>query len=390
MMNLLSRRCLSSISTKSTFTRQYIRLLSTSNKNSDTKRRLDVAICGAPNAGKSQLLNVLTQSNVAAVSRKRHTTRDGILGARTVNNTQIVFVDTPGFLRYKSAKQEGLVRDLVVTAMSEMQDVDYTLLVIDAARKLTDDLKEALTSLILMALRPGGRMEGNGQRVGAPVGETFAIVLNKVDLVKPKSKLLEISDEIGDLAEECIKYSESNEDDNTEQKEIDPEVLAERFPPIFYVSALHDEGVNDIWNYLMKKATPSEEWALPAGQVTLMSPVERVEEVVREKIYRSLHREIPYHVQQVNRTFQMINGQHEGERVLRVDQDLVVRTKSHHRLVMGTGGKTLRRIQQSAKRDLERMFECPVMLHLEVKLTKSKHPQKLVSESQQGTRLEFR
>lgn len=335
-------------------------------------------------------MNVLTQSNVAAVSRKRHTTRDGILGARTVNDTQIVFVDTPGFLRHKSAKQEGLVRDLVVTAMSEMQDVDYTLLVIDAARKLTDDLKEALVSLMLMALCPGGRMEGNGERVKAPVGETFAIVLNKVDLVKPKSKLLEISDEIGNLAEECIKYSENEGDDNTEPKEIDPQILVDRFPPIFYVSALHDDGVDDIWNHLMEKATPSEEWALPAGEVTLMSPVERVEEVLREKIYRCLHREVPYQVQQVNRTFQMINGRYEGERVLRVDQDLVVRTKSHHKLVMGTGGKTLRRIQQAAKLDLERMFECPVMLHLQVKLTKSKHSQKLVSEAQQGTRIEFR
>ena len=389
MINMmLASRTAPSIRTRSSCIQGYYRLFSVSSNITDTKRRLDVAIVGAPNAGKSQLLNVLTKSNVAAVSRKRHTTRDGILGARTVDNTQILFIDTPGFLRLKSAKQEGLMRDLVVTAMSEMQDVDYTLVVIDAARKLTEDLKEALVSLILKAIHSGGRMEGNGERGKPPVGENFAIVLNKVDLVKPKSNLLVIADEIGDMAEECIKHGE-HKDDNAEQEEMDPGLVAEMFPPIFYVSALHDDGVDDIWNHLMEKATPSQEWVLPEGQVTQMSPVERVEEVLREKIYRCLHREVPHHIQQVNRTFQMISGQQEGERVLIIDQDLVVRTKSHHRLALGRGGMTLRRIQQSAKIDLERMFECPVMLHLQVKLTKSKHPQKLVSEAQ-GTRIEFR
>lgn len=388
MMNLHIPRSLTLVNTRlASPRRHFIRFFASSSNDNQEKGRLDVAIVGAPNAGKSQLLNTLTQSRVAAVSRKRHTTRDGILGARTVDNTQIVFVDTPGFLRGKSAKQEGLKR-MVAAAMTEMQDVDYTLVVIDAARKLTDDARETLVDLMLKAIHAGGRMEDNGRkRSTLPVGENFAIVLNKIDLVKPKRNLLEISDEVGNMAEECIKYGENDEESNT-PKEMDPELLAELFPPIFYVSALHNDGVDDIWNHLMEKATPTQEWVLPPGQVTQMSPVERVEEVLREKIYRCLHREVPHHVQQVNRTFQMIStGQNKGERVLRIDQDLVVRTKSHHRLVMGTGGKTLRRIQQSAKLDLERMFECPVMLHLQVKLTKSKHAQKLVSE---GTGIEFR
>lgn len=334
---------------------------------------------GAPNSGKSQLLNCLTQSNVAAVSRKRHTTRGGILGARTVDNTQILFVDTPGFLRKKSATKEGLSRnDLELnSALSEMQDVDYTLVVIDAARNLTNEARETLISLMLSALHAGGRMEGDMQSQSIQ-GEKFAIVLNKVDLVKPKRKLLEISNEVASIAEECIKYDQSNPTDEQEEQDEDlQEVIADLFPTIFYTSALHDDGVDDIWNHLMEKATPCQEWVLPKGQVTQMSPVERVEEVLREKIYRCLHREVPHHVQQVNRTFQMVDTG--TEKVLRVDQDLVVRTKSHHRLVMGAGGRTLRRIQQSAKMDLERIFDCPVMLDVQVKLTKSKHAQKLVS-----------
>lgn len=385
-MNLLVRRSFSLVSTRSCLSPLSIRPLSSSADTNSEKRRLDVAIVGAPNAGKSQLLNMLTQSNIAAVSRKRHTTRDGILGARTLDNTQIVFVDTPGFLRVSSAKQEGLMRDLSATAMSEMTDVDYTMVVIDAARKLTDDVKEALVNLMLKALRAGGRKERgeDGTQVRKPLQtneEAFCIVLNKVDLVKPKSNLLELSEQVCSMAEECINYGDGSNEDKVELQ-----VLAELFPTIFYVSALHNDGVDDIWNHLMKKATPTQEWLLPAGQVTQMSPVERVEEVLREKIYRCLHREVPHHVQQVNRTFQMISYGN-SQQVLRIEQDLVVRTKSHQRLVMGKGGQTLQRIQQTAKVDLERIFECPVMLHLQVKWTKSKHSQKLESE---GSRIEIR
>lgn len=399
MMNsLLLRRSLISIRPKLSFIQQSVCLFSSTSNNTHRKR-LDVAIVGAPNAGKSQLLNVLTKSNVAAVSRKRHTTRDGILGGRTQDYTQILFVDTPGFLRKDARQDEGLSSkrdDLQInSALQEIQDVDYTLIVVDAAKNLTNPAKETLVDLMLKALHAGGRLEGDGiTRNGLPANaEKFALVLNKVDLVKPKQRLLEISHEMINITEECIKYSvnamENDSDDSTTQpKDVDPELMAELFPTMFYVSALHDDGVDDIWNHLMQKATPCQEWILSEGEVTQMTPIERVEECIREKCYRCLHREVPHHIHQVNRTFQMLNND-DHSKVLRVDQDLVVRTKSHHRLVMGQGGKTLRRIQQSAKQDLERMFDCPVMLHLQVTLSKSKRPPKTVSFAQ-GTRIDLR
>ena len=173
------------------------------------KKRLDVAIVGAPNAGKSQLLNVLVQSPVSAVSRKRHTTRSGLLGARTVNETQLLFIDTPGFLKLETAKQEGLFKDLVKLASRELDRADYTLLVIDAARKLDTSLKEALVYLMLRAHHSQGRdepLELQESPTDVIIRDKFAIVLNKVDLVEPKEKLLDISTELAELAEACVRY----------------------------------------------------------------------------------------------------------------------------------------------------------------------------------------
>ena len=93
------------------------------------RKRLDIALVGAPNAGKSQLLNSLIGSKVAAVSRKRHTTRTGILGARTFDDTQLVFIDTPGFLHHKMGVKEG-VRQLLGVAPSEMVRADETYLLL--------------------------------------------------------------------------------------------------------------------------------------------------------------------------------------------------------------------------------------------------------------------
>lgn len=160
---------------------------------SSVRKRLDVAIVGAPNAGKSQLLNVLTQTKIAAVSRKRHTTRTDVLGARTVGNTQIVFKDTPGFLRLENAKEERLDRDLIITAAAEMQHVDYCLLVVDSARNLTDNYRHALVQLMVGALNSTGRIEEDigddeeseieaevtNKDIGAHETSKFAIVLNK-------------------------------------------------------------------------------------------------------------------------------------------------------------------------------------------------------------------
>jgi GTPase len=355
------------------------------------KKRLDIAIVGAPNAGKSQLLNVLIDSNVAAVSRKRHTTREGILGARTIDNTQLLFIDTPGFLRDLTAKQEGLMGDLMQSTKEESQHVDFTLVVIDAARKITDELREALVTLMLRATQAEGRVEviyDHDEDIippPQPKPDRFAIVLNKVDLVNPKKDLLVVTDEVYNIVEavmldghDAMKGNIIVTDDGLEvetEEVATKESLFEHFPDVFYISALDKDGTDELLQFLLDRATPSYQWIIDSNKSTSLTDLERVEEVLREKIYRNLHREVPHQVMQVNQVFLM--HERRGEKALQIDQDLVVRTSSHQKLVVGAGGQTLTRIREAAQRDLENIFNCRVILRLKCRLNTSQHDKPL-------------
>ena len=239
-----------------------------------------------------------------------------------MDQTQLVFVDTPGFLQTASARKERLLQDLMDSAANEMQHTDYTLVVVDAAKRVTDSDKETLAELMLKARFSSGRVEAvlddqDEDEKETQTLEKFAIVLNKVDLVDPKRKLLVLAEELGLLAEEVYLYrGEDKKGDNQKDsdKPMDPELLAQMFPPIFYVSALEDDGVDDVLRYLLDRATPSRAWAVEAGKPTEMTNVERVEEVIREKVYRCLHREVPHHVTQINRSFQLLTHRETRQR----------------------------------------------------------------------------
>lgn len=381
------------------------------------RKRLDVAIVGAPNAGKSQLLNSLIGKKVAAVSRKRHTTRSGILGAITLDDVQLVFIDTPGFLHHKMGVKEG-VRKLMGEASSEMDCSDYTLLVVDAAKNLDEDAQRTIITLVFLALRSRGRNEDGARTRNAPENEPLnklAVVMNKVDLVTPKTKLLMAVAKVSSLAESCVRQLlnqrrnpakvrlgdmvesvlKNHEDetgfDNIHEDDI--ETFAAVIPQFLFTSAItaDDEGVDDVLGLLLDRATPSKMWLVDAESTSGMTPVEQVEEIIREKIYRCLHREVPHCVEQSNRMFKTIKqkkqavGSHEAERedkLLRIHQDLVVRTKSHQKLVLGSGGKTLERIRSTALNDLEDVFECEVDLQLNVRLTKLNQQVQLESDGE--------
>jgi len=328
------------------------------------RKRLDVAIVGAPNAGKSQLLNAITGSPVAAVSRKRHTTRGEILGVKTLGNTQIVFRDTPGYLTSSRATEEKLDTTLIQNAVSELDDVDYTLLVVDAAKVVTEEDRKAISQLIRYAMRSKGRIEEDFDDdstiesvptlVGLPDHRPkLAIVLNKVDLVKPKENLLDVAVQLGELADECLMDHIG--------KVPDFDTILTQSPVCYYVSALKDIGVDDLFQHLCELATPCRVWAVEeAGQSTSMDDLERVEEVIREKIYRQLHREIPHSIGQINRLYKRI-----PEGGLLIHQDLIVSRKSHQKII---NGQSLQRIEDAATRDLCKVFRCDVILQLKVKV----------------------
>jgi GTP-binding protein Era len=167
--------------------------------------------------------------------------------------------------------------------------------------------------------------------------------------------------DIGSMADMCLE-------DQLKQCNIkfDFETMLKLSPIVFYVSALKEDGTADILDHLLTLATPCNTWAVPADKSTNLTRLEQVQEIIREKIYRTCHKEVPHSVQQVNRMFRKVS------RGIVIHQDLVVYTKSHQRLVLGSGGRTLQRIEESARKHLQQAFGCDVALQLHVKLSKSK------------------
>ena len=256
---------------------------------------------------------------------------------------------------------EKLDTSLIQNAVSELHDVDYTLLVVDAAKTITEQDRRSLAQLIRFSLRSMGRVEedyveGSIPRPLASMAEEnerakLSIILNKVDLVRPKERLIDLAMEIGEIADACsIEHTGKLPDFDT---------LLKFSPVTFYVSALKDIGIDGLLQHLCELATPCQVWAVEEGQSTTMEDIERVKEVIREKIYRQLHREIPHSICQVNRLFKWI------PQGIVIHQDLVVSKKSHQQII---NGQSLQRIEDAATKDLSSIFQCDVVLQLKIKL----------------------
>ena len=271
-----------------------------------------VAIVGRPNVGKSTLLNHLLGQKLSITSRKPQTTRHQVLGVSTVENTQLVYVDTPGM---HLGQSKAINRAMNKAAASALNDVDLTLFLCDRTKWTEED--DFVLELV-------GRQQ-------TPV----ALVINKVDLMERKNELLPFTE---GLSARC------------------------EFNAVFPVSALRAQGLNELANYVATQA-PAGPHLFPEDQITDRSQRFLAAELVREKIVRQLGDELPYSTAVEIEAFK-----HDERGVLHISALILVERDGQKKILIGESGGRLKSIGTSARRDMERAFDSKVMLKLWVKV----------------------
>ncbi|MEN2976305.1 MULTISPECIES: GTPase Era [Tistrella] len=269
------------------------------------------AVIGAPNAGKSTLVNRLVGSKVSIVSPKVQTTRSRIIGIAMHGNAQLVFIDTPGIFKPKRRLDKAMVQ----AAWSGAGDADGVVMMIDAKRGINDEVR-----LIVDGLKAEGR------RAWA--------VLNKVDLVA-RSALLPMAAEVDALGV---------------------------FDRIFMISAENGSGVTDLADALAAIARPGR-WMYPEDQTSDVQVRFLASEIVREKLFLSLHEELPYAL-----TVETEAWTEKPDGSARIDQVVYVQRESHRKIVLGAGGRTIKHVGSSARAELEQVLERRIHLFLFVKV----------------------
>lgn len=276
-----------------------------------------VAVVGAPNAGKSTFVNKAVGAKVSIVSPKVQTTRTRVLGIAIKDQTQIVFMDTPGIFE----PRRRLDRAMVASAWGSAQDADVIMLMIDAQRGLDPDSRRILDNLLK-------------RRDEKPKAPTPILLLNKVDRAD-KAKLLAIAQELGDL---------------------------NLFADIFMISALTGDGVEDVMSYAAARM-PRGPWLFPEDQISDMPSRLLAAEITREKLYLQLHQELPYAATVETETWtQQDNGS------IRIEQVIFVERDSQRAIVLGKKGSRIKEIGAASRRELEEIFETRVHLFLFVKV----------------------
>ena len=278
---------------------------------SEARRAGFVALIGAPNAGKSTLLNALVGAKVSIVSHKVQTTRSVIRGIVIRGASQIVFVDTPGIF----APRRRLDRAMVSAAWGGAGDADLVCLLIDSRRGLDDE-----NQAILERLRD--------------IRQPRILILNKVDVVRRES-LLGLAKEAND---------------------------AVPFVRTFMVSALTGDGLGDLLDYLAE-AVPEGPWLYPEDQISDLPMRQLAAEITREKLFERLHEELPYaSTVETEQWTELKDGS------IRIEQTVYVERESQRKIVLGKGGRTVKAIGQAAREELGRILEAPVHLFVFVKV----------------------
>ena len=269
-----------------------------------------IAVIGAPNAGKSTLVNTLVGAKVSIVSRKVQTTRMPVRGIAVEGASQLVFIDTPGIF----APRRRLDRAMVDAAWGGAGDADTIVLLIDAAKGLDEEAERILKRL---------------EKTHPPM----VLVLNKIDRVK-KERLL-------DLARQCNERAQ--------------------FKSTFMVSALTGDGVADLKSYLASAVQPGP-WHYPPDEISDAPLRLLAAEITREKVLDRLHDELPYEATVETTSWQ------ERDKSVRIEQTIYVERDSQKAIVLGNGGRMIRQLSMQARQELAQILEKPVHLFLFVKV----------------------
>ena len=277
----------------------------------ETTRCGFIALIGAPNAGKSTLINALVGAKVAIVSHKVQTTRALLRGIATADGAQLVFIDTPGIF----APKRRLDRAMVTNAWAGAHDADIAAVLIDAKQGLDADTDAMFERL-------------------ADIRQPKLLLINKVDLVE-KPALLAIAQAANARA---------------------------TFAATFMISALTGDGVADVKSWLAGHV-PEGPWHYPEDQITDAPLRQLAAEITREKLYLRLHQELPY-----QSTVETDQWKERKDGSTRIEQTIYVERESQRKIVLGKGGATIKAIGAEARREIADMVEAPVHLFLFVKV----------------------
>ena len=270
-----------------------------------------VALVGAPNAGKSTLINTLVGSKVSIVSRKVQTTRVPVRGIAMVGLSQLVFIDTPGIF----APRRRLDRAMVGAATGAAGDADVVALLVDAAKGLEESVERLLDVL-------------------EPLATQRILILNKIDRVE-KFTLLGLAAAINERLP---------------------------FERTFMISALSGSGVEHLKTWLAGSLPPGP-WHYPDDEITDATERSTAAEITREKIYEYLHEELPYQT-----TVETTAWEEKKDGSVRIEQIVFVERESQRRIVLGEGGRSVKQISMTSRKELAKLFGRPVHLFLHVKV----------------------
>jgi GTP-binding protein Era len=285
-----------------------------------------VALIGAPNAGKSTLINALVGSKVSVVSRKAQTTRSTVRGIVIEGAAQIIFVDTPGLF----APKRRLDRAMAASAWGAAADADALALLIDARQETQGwDASAAASAQISLSEQTQTILQALGES-----RKPKALVLNKIDLVD-RTILLALAEKLN---------------------------AALKFEDTFMISAANGDGLDKLRERLGHMMPPGP-WLYPEDQITDAPIRALAAEITREKLFERLHDELPYQA-----TVETDSWKELPDGSVRIEQTIFVSRESHKKIVIGEGGRTIKSIGTAARKEIAEANDGPVHLFLFVKV----------------------